>query len=75
MVNLVSFGFETAIKLLRRDKTSNVPATLDTARYAPPWKITKHNSQHQSYVSCMNQRKIRHIKLKMTFSKINLVGF
>ena len=29
-----------------KDKTSNVPATLDNlfARYAPFWKITKHKS-------------------------------
>ena len=75
MVSMVGFRFETEIKMLTRDKTSNVPATLDTAGYARPWKITKHNSQHHLYVFCMNQIKIRHIKLKMTFSMVNLVGF
>ena len=48
-----------------KDKTSNVPATLDTAsgiaRYvpdAPLWKVTKHTSKHHSSVFGINQTKL-----------------
>ena len=43
-----------------KDKSLNVPATLDIARYAPPWKITKHKSHLQSSAFSLNQTKITH---------------
>ena len=43
-----------------KDKSLNVLATLDIARYAPPWKITKHKSHLQSSAFCLNQTKITH---------------
>ena len=47
-------------KNVTKDKSLNVPAPLDIARYAPPWKITKHKSHLQSSVFCLNQTKITH---------------
>ena len=47
-------------KNVMKEKIFNVPATLDIARYAPPWKITKHKSHLQSSVFCLNQTKITH---------------
>ena len=41
-----------------KDKSLNVPATVDIARYATPWKITKHKCDRQSSVFCINQIKI-----------------
>ena len=43
-------------KNVMKDKSLNVPATLDIA----PRKITKHKSHLQSSVSCLNQMEITH---------------
>ena len=52
-----------------KDKSLNVPATLDIA----PRKITKHKSHLQSSVFCLNQK--LHIQLEITFSMVNPGGF
>ena len=44
-----------------KNKSLNVPATLDIARYTPSWTITRHKSKHDSSVFGIN-----HIKLHPT---------
>ena len=51
MVNPGGFWFE-----VMKDKSLNVPATLDIA----PQKITQDKSHLQSSVFCLNQMKITH---------------
>ena len=51
-------------KNVMKDKSLNVPATLDIA----PRKITKHKSQLQSSVFCLNQ-------IKITRSTENLIFY
>ena len=54
-----------------KDKGLSVPATLEIARYAAPWKITKHISHLQSSVFFLNQTKITH-STGNGFSMVNL---
>ena len=51
-----------------KDKSLNVPVTVDIARYATPWKITKHKCDRQSSVFFINQIKITY---SITYSTEN----
>ena len=57
-------------KNVTKDKSLNVPATLDIARYALPWKITRHKSKHQSSVFDINQTKLNRTSQDAMFVKV-----